>query len=161
VTDPADSPLDADDLAILEKVAAVHALLDPPPADLDERVRFAIALHDLDIEVARLAGEALVGTGARASERTRAITFDADSRTIMITLVERPDGLVRLDGWVAPAGSLRVELRFPAPAPAQSVITDETGRFVFDDVPHGLAQLLVHPPAGASGAAVVTPSFAL
>lgn len=161
MTDFVDPPLDGEDLALLERLAAIHGLLDPPPVDLDERVRFAIALDDVDVEVARLTGEALVGSGARASERTRTITFDADSRTVMITIVDRPDGLVRLDGWLAPAAALRVELRFPEPAPARSVTTDETGRFVFDEVPHGLAQLLVHPPDGASGPGVVTPSLAL
>jgi hypothetical protein len=155
-----DQPLDGDDLAILSRVAAVHGLLDPPPADLDERVRFAIALRDVDVEVARLTEEVLVGSGARASERTRTVTFDAESRTIMITIVDRPDGLVRLDGWLAPAAPLRVELRLPEPDPARSVTADETGRFVLDEVPHGLAQLLVHPPEDG-GPRVVTPSLAL
>jgi hypothetical protein len=161
VTDFADPPLDGDDLAILDRLAVIHGLIDPPPADLDERVRFAVALREVDVEVARLAGEVLVGSGARASERTRTITFEADSRTVMVTIVDRPDGLVRLDGWLAPAAPLRVELRFPEPAPARSLIADETGRFVFDEVPHGLAQLLVHPPEGATGPGVVTPSLAL
>jgi hypothetical protein len=160
-----DAPIDREDLAILGRLAALDRLVDPPPADLDDRVRFAIAVDDLDrelaVEVARPAGEALVGSGARASERTRTITFEADTRTIMITIVDRPDGSVRVDGWLAPAEPLRVELRFPEPAPAQSVDADETGRFVFDRVPHGLAQLLVHPPADGGGPRVVTPSLAL
>jgi hypothetical protein len=162
MTDPANAPLDHHDQALLERLAAVHALLDPPPADLDERVRFAIALDDVETEVARLQEDVLAGSGARASERTRTITFDAESRTVMITIVDRPDGLVRLDGWLAPAAALRVELRLPEPAPSQVVTCDEAGRFVFDQVPRGLAQLLVHPPAaGAAAPRVVTPSLAL
>ncbi|OLB79451.1 MAG: hypothetical protein AUI14_10295 [Actinobacteria bacterium 13_2_20CM_2_71_6] len=163
MTDFADLPLDGDDQLVLDRLAAIHTLLDPPPADLDERVRFAIAIAvaDIDVEVARLSQDMLVGTGARGSERTRTITFDADRRTIMITIVDRTDGLVRLDGWLAPAAALRVELRFPAPAPAQMVTSDDTGRFVFDGVPHGLAQLLVHPPDLGDSTRVVTPSLAL
>lgn len=160
MTDPAQAPLDDHDQELLDRLAAVHRLLDPPPADLDERVRFAIALDDVETEVARLQEDTLAGSGARASERTRTITFDAESRTVMITIVDRPDGLVRLDGWLAPAEPLRVELRLPEPARSQLVTCDVAGRFVFDQVPRGLAQLLVHPPA-AGGAAVVTPSLAL
>jgi hypothetical protein len=39
------------------------------------------------------------------------------------------------------------------------VSSDETGRFVFDRVPHGLAQLRVGSPG--EGARVVTPSLVL
>ena len=112
MTDFADQPLDTTDQEVIDRLAAVHARLDPPPADLDERVQFAIALHDIDAEVARLSEDVLIGSGARGTERTRTITFDADSRTIMITIADQADDLVRLDGWLAPAAALRVELRF-------------------------------------------------
>ena len=161
MTDPADIPLDDGDQAILDRLAAVHALLDPPPADLDERVSFAIALDALDAEVARLSEQLTVGSGARSSERTHTITFDAASRAVMITVVGRPDGLVRIDGWLAPAAELRVELRLPEPAPPRVVIADDAGRFAFDGVPHGIAQLLVQPPEGDGSPRVVTPAFTL
>jgi hypothetical protein len=161
MTDFAEEPLDDDDEALLDALAAIHARIDPPPADLDERVQFAIALLDVAAEVAQLGSEMLVGSGARGSERTRTITFDADSRTIMISIVDRPGGDLRVDGWLAPAARMKVELRYPEPEPTRIVTTDDTGRFVFDGVPHGLAQLLVHPPDGAAGPRVVTPSLAL
>ncbi len=90
MTNPAELPLDDDDQAILDRLAEVYARLDPPPADLDERVSFAIALAGVDAEVARLSDQLMVGSGARGSERTRTITFDADSRTVMITSRTRP-----------------------------------------------------------------------
>jgi hypothetical protein len=165
MTDFADQPLDSADQEVIDRLAAIHARLDPPPPDLDLRVQFAIALNDLDAEVARLSEDVLIGSGARGTERTRTITFDAASRTIMITITDQADDLVRLDGWLAPAAALRVELRFPAPGPSQFVVSDEAGRFVFDAVPHGLAQLIVHPagPGAGPGQAprVATPSLAL
>ena len=161
MTDSADLPLDDGDQVILDRLAAVHALLDPPPADLDERVSFAIALDALDAEVARLSEQQMVGSGARGSERTHTITFDADSRAVMITVVGRPDGLVRIDGWLAPAAELRVELQLPEPAAPRVVIAGDAGRFAFDGVPHGIAQLLVQPPAGDASPRVVTPAFTL
>jgi hypothetical protein len=165
MTNPAGPGWDDLDQSILDRLEAVHQLLDPPPPELAERVRFALSLDAMTAEVARLRADVLIGSGARGSERTRTITFEAESRTVMITIVDRPGGLVRLDGWLAPATPLRVELRLPEPARSQVVTCDETGRFVFDRVPRGLAQLLVYPPGNDSGpgggALVVTPSLAL
>lgn len=166
MTDSASDPLDVTDQAILDRVRALHALLDPPPSDLDERVRFAIALENVDVEVARLVEDLLVGSGARGTERTRTITFDGESRTIMVTMVDTPDGRVRVDGWLAPAARLRVELRLAgatpdAPATSEIVVSDDGGRFVFDGVAHGLAQLLVHPIDDGDAAHLATPSLVL
>jgi len=152
------------DEAILDRLHAVYSLVDPPPAELDARVLFAIALDSADVEVSRLREDLLIGSGARSTERSRTITFDSDSLTIMVSIVDTSGGLVRLDGWLAPAAPLRVELRVDrsAGSPSRSVVADETGRFVFDAVTRGLAQLLVHPAAGADrGTTVVTPSLTL
>jgi len=161
MTDPADLPLDDVDQAILDRLAAVHTVLDPPPGDLDERVSFAIALEGLDAEVARLSKQQAVGSGARGTERTRTITFDAASRAMMITISDHEDGTVRIDGWLAPSAPLRVELRLPEPAPLRAVTADAAGRFAFEGIPHGIAQLLVQPPEDGALPRVVTPTFAL
>ena len=168
-----DAGWDEVDEAILDQLHAVHMRLDPPPADLDDRVRFAIALDTLDAEVARLQDDLMVGSGARrldgtdGAERARTLTFDADSRTIMVTVVDLPDGRVRLDGWLAPPGPLRVELRLGGAKPAHTTTADEAGRFVFDRVRRGLAQLRVRAEASGRSAVgetirdVVTPAFTL
>jgi len=165
MTEPAGQWLDDVDQLILDQVRAMHARLDPPPADLDERVRFAIALDDIDVEVARRSEDLLVGSGARGTERTRTITFDCASRTIMVTAVDMAPGRVRVDGWLAPPARLRVELRAvdgSADEPVSSMFTtsDEAGRFVFDAIANGLVQLVIHP-GDDDAARVVTPSLLL
>jgi hypothetical protein len=65
---------------------------------------------------------------------------------------------VRLDGWLAPPAAHRVELRTEAGCLETSA--DADGRFAVADVPHGLAQLVVHPAAGGTRS-VVTPSVVL
>ena len=60
-----------------------------------------------------------------------------------------------------PAAALQVELRLPEPAPPRVVTADPAGRFAFDGVPHGLAQLLVQPADGGTSPRVVTPAFTL
>jgi hypothetical protein len=167
MTDAADGRLDKLDAAILDQIRSAFALVDPPPPDLNDRVRFAIALEDVDIEVARLQEDQLVGSGARSGERTRTITFDAQSLTIMVSIIDLPEGLVRLDGWLAPPAARRVELRLgasPGPASSRLVSADGHGRFVFADVGRGLAQLVVHPAAdgeGMPGTGVATPTWHL
>jgi hypothetical protein len=161
MTDPADLPLDSDDQAVLDRLARIYTVLDRPPADLDERVSFAIALHDADARVARMSQPQMAGSGARGTERTRTITFDAASRAVMIMVATRADGLVRIDGWLAPAAALRVELRLLEPEPPRIVTADEVGRFIFDGVPHGMAQLLVHQEADEAAPRVITPAFSL
>lgn len=168
MSDGSDDRLDEIDTAVLDQIRAVYALADPPPADLDDRVRFAIALEAVDVEVARLQEDLLVGSGARGDDQVRTVTFAAPSLTVLVSIVDLPDGLVRLDCWLAPPGPHRIELRLGMPPGSQAVTrevtADDDGRFVFMAVDHGLAQLLVHPLAedGAGPAtSVVTPSLVL
>jgi hypothetical protein len=157
-TNGAEQRLDELDLAILDQVRVVHEILDPPPADLDIRSRFAIALDNVDIEISRLYDDALAGAGARAAQPARTVTFEATSMTIMITVAARTSGL-RVEGWLAPPAALRVELRTAdASGGSRQVFADDDGRFVFDDVPPGLTQLAVRQAAGAT---VVTPPVSL
>ena len=53
----ADEPLEDADFALLDDIRELFQAADPMPADLPERIRFSLALRDLEIEVARLAEE--------------------------------------------------------------------------------------------------------
>jgi hypothetical protein len=157
-----DVPLDDIDAAILAQLRAVHARLDPPPPGLAEQVTFALELEDLDVEVAMLRDEALVGSGARGASRSRTLTFETDGLSLLISITELGEDQVRLDGWLAPADGLRVELRQVSPAAVRQVTPDEAGRFVFDGLRRGLVQLRLRPAAGAGrGRGVITPSIRL
>lgn len=145
VVDPADQPLDAEDDRILAELNAAHDVVDPPPADLDERARFALHAGDLDFEISRLYDLSAAGAGARDDESTRTVTFESHTLTIMVTVSDVGGGRRRLEGWVAPADEVEVELRVGGTTPEQSFrVATEDGRFVFDEVPSGLAQFHVH-----------------
>jgi hypothetical protein len=157
-----DAPLDEVDADVLAELAAAYTVADPPPPDLDERVTFAVALHHggLEVEVARLAEDLMVGSGARAAEQPRTLTFDGESLTVMVTVVALPGDRRRIDGWLAPPAPLAVELRAGgSDGVTHAVTADATGRFVIDAVPAGLAQLTVRLPA--AGRTVVTPAVVL
>lgn len=158
-------PLDAHDDAVLTAVAELYAGADPVPADLVDRIRFAISLEDLDSEVMRLTGEVMVDAAMARSgpgevDEVRSITFDCASLSIMISVTVADDDTVRIDGWLAPPGPHRVEVRTVA-GPV-STVADEHGRFVAERIVRGLAQLVVRTAAdGGQGAgrSVMTPSI--
>ena len=132
-----------DDAELLDRLQAMWEAADPMPRGLVERVTFAIGLDDLDVEMMRLTEEVLVPAGARGAEHVRTITFGGDSITVMVTVSQQGHDSFRLDGWLAPAAALSIELRRSEASVSTS--SDEDGRFVFDDVPPGLAQLVLHP----------------
>ena len=156
----ASEPLDARDVELLGAVRTAYDGADPVPGDLVERVAFALALENIDIEVLHLREEiGLSAAGARGEEQSRTVTFDSDSLTIMIQLSPSGAESIRIDGWLAPPAAHRIEVRTTVGPIA--VMADEDGRFVVEPVPKGMAQLIVRTDGvGAGpGRTVVTPSI--
>jgi len=135
--------LSRSDAELLDQLQAMWESRDPVPEGLVERVTFAIGLDDLDVEMMRLTEEVLVPAGARGAEHVRTITFGGESITVMVTVSQEGHEAFRLDGWLAPAAALSIELRRSEGSVTTS--SDEGGRFVFEEVPAGLAQLVLHP----------------
>ncbi|MHA7132163.1 hypothetical protein [Oerskovia turbata] len=156
-----EEPLDAVDLEILADIARIQETLDPVPEGLVERSLFAITLAGLEAEVMELEYVRVPEMSVRGEAppvEARTITFTAEALTVMITLSARDDGGIRIDGWVAPAGEVAVELH--RPDGMVSTAADEDGRFVFEDVSPGPASLLLRAH-GADGDAVTTPIIEL
>lgn len=157
--------MDTVDLELLTDLLAIHEAFDPTPAMLPDLVLFGLQVFDLDVELARLVeSETSLASAAsvRSVEQARRVTFTSDNLTVMIAVQDKGDGSVRLDGWSAPGGGLRAELRT-----GESVLRttcDVAGRFVFESVPTGMAQLTLHPTDVSDPAVrvpVVTPAINL
>lgn len=131
------------DADLLDLLQSMWEQSDPVPSGLVERVTFAIGLDSLEFELMRLTEEVLVPAGARGAEQVRTITFGGESITVMVTVSQEGHGQFRLDGWLAPAAALSVELR--RADGSVTTTSDDGGRFVFEDVSGGLAQLVLHP----------------
>lgn len=157
-------PLDERDLEILIALAEAHELLDPMPPLLADVVLFALDAHDSDAELARLVETELVGAaGTRGVEHARTVTFSSDHLTVMVTLQPRRDGSTRIDGWAAPGGALRAELRVSGGSSLEADC-DSSGRFAFESVPSGPTQLVLHPTRDSDptvSSSVVTPAVNL
>src|ERR1700730_4053722 len=108
---PAGEPLDDAGFGVLDVIRALFDAGAPTHADPTERIRFSLALRDLEIEVARFAEEDQLAVAARGKEQARTITFDSDSLTIMIRIDANRDGTVRVDGWLAPPQCRQVEIK--------------------------------------------------
>jgi hypothetical protein len=155
-------PLDPSDEALLQEVAEVFGHADPVPDDLVQRIQFSVALDQMYTEVARITrvpADALAVRGERvAGMRTETLTFSADRLTAMVTVTRSAPERIRVDGWTAPPTALRIGLRMQEGS--RETVSDESGRFVFEDLPEGFAQLTFHA-TGEDGATVVTPLFQL
>ncbi|ALG07374.1 hypothetical protein [Kibdelosporangium phytohabitans] len=151
-----DEPLDGLDHAILAGVKDMWRQADPVPADLLDRIKFAIDLETVDLEVMRLT-ELARPAATRGDEQSRLITFDSETVTIMVSIRQNPDGTIRVDGWLTPAGRHPIELRTAGGTAA--TVSDEDGRFVLDPVCSGLVQLIVRPTGTTR--TVTTPSISL
>jgi hypothetical protein len=158
-----DEPLDDVDRTILAGVKDFWTAADPMPASLLDRVKFAIELENVDLEVLRLTE--VQPAAARGDEQSRLITFDSESVTIMVSIRPNPDGTIRVDGWLTPAGRHPIELRSSGGLDAAGMaaetttVSDEDGRFVLDTIQPGMAQLIVRPTG--TSRTVTTPSISL
>jgi hypothetical protein len=160
------APLDETDDRVLDELAQLLTDVDPVPDDLVQRIRFSLALDEVYAEVARITRVPLDALAVRsdpvAGVRTETLTFSADRLTAMVTVSRSSSGEVRLDGWIAPPGAMRVQLRMQEGN--RQADADAAGRFLFEGLPEGFAQLSFHVPGvdlPDEGGAVVTPLFQL
>jgi len=155
--------IDSEDLHALATLRRIYEVGDPVPLSLLDRVKFAITLDDLEAEVARLQRESLPEVaGVRGDDVLRAhtVTFTSETLTTMVTITPLVAGGVRMDGWATPGAFLDVELRIGDTS--LRTTADEDGRFVFEQVDRGLAQLVLRqngPEAGDHP--VITPAIEL
>lgn len=135
------------DIAVLDSIRGLYLRGDPVPQELFTRVRFALELDSVERDLARICEDMEVAAAVRGTEHARTITFECDSLTIAITISPSGNNHNRVDGWLAPAGCLRVELR--TPHRCSHTMSDDGGRFAFDDVAAGEMQLAVQPAPGS------------
>ncbi|HEV7194531.1 MAG TPA: hypothetical protein VGN19_01200 [Pedococcus sp.] len=153
--------LDGEDLTILGEVLEMFDRLDPVPASLGDRVKFALTVQALEGEVAQLQRLSAEGAGVRSVDYARAqtVTFTSDSLTAMVTISALDAETVRVDGWVT-GGRVEVELR--ERSRSSFLETDADGRFVFERIARGLAQFVLRPlDSGIQARPVITPTIEL
>lgn len=146
----------SDDDSLFAELDALLDTADPVPAGLVERVRFAMEIEDIDVELARWErGSELAGV---RGDSPGTITFFVGDLTVMVN-VTRTGERSRIDGWLVPAGGHSVEVRV-AEQGSTATTADDGGRFVLTEVPRGITQILVRLTGGPPRT-VVTPTVVL
>lgn len=151
-------PLDDDDARALALVRAHLSLVDPVPAGLTDRVKFAMTVASLEAEVAHLTGEGALAGSVRTTEYDRAttVTFESDGVSIMVALEEVDRGTTTVRGWVTAPGA-EVELRERTRATVTTA--DDEGRFVFEGVERGTVHLVIRRHDEPGTRPVITPGI--
>ncbi|MFT4109193.1 carboxypeptidase-like regulatory domain-containing protein [Propionicimonas sp.] len=147
----ADELLDATDERILAGLATLYDLVDPVPTDLAQRIDFALAVAELEADIAELTRGELVGV---RGEETDSVTFTSGSLSLMVTTVVAAHQ-VRIDGWVTSAGA---EVDAVAEGVTRSTVADDAGRFALDNLPRGRVHFVVRRDGYRP---VITPSMEL
>lgn len=158
MSDPALEPMDETDAAILRELREIVGRLDPCPAGLADRVKFALTVKALHAEVAELISTPQLVLRGAAEEEAEAstVTFSTDTLSIMVSTAVRPDGTVGLDGWLT-CGSADVEIQVDGGVPVATA-ADADGRFAVDGLPRGSVRITVRRPGGRP---VVTAPFTI
>lgn len=149
-------PLDATDAIILSMLADLYDLIDPVPGDLVDRLQFSITLDALNAELAELQQQPALAYRGEQASAVNTLTFTSDSLTTMVAI--SPDGpdRVRIDGWIAPGAGAVIELH--QGTLTRRVSADADGRFVFEDVAHGLTRFVVNAADPGAHPPVMTPA---
>lgn len=148
-------PRDAD---VFARLRTLWLEVDPVPAGLVDRMVAAVAADDLGHEYALLT---LVegGLGAvRGDADALTLQFSDGTTSILLHVTPTASGRRRVDGWVDTATA---EIVLTQGERSISTSPEETGRFVFDEVPPGLTRVRLTTGDGDEARTLQTPQFEL
>lgn len=151
--------LDPVDAHLLEALRHIHEDLDPVPADLVDRVKFAMSVAALEAEVAEIVSSATLET-VRGTDYDRAdtVTFASDGLSVMVSIEHGPSTKVDIVGWVSEP-DVEVELRERGRTRTTQV--DADGRFTFAGVERGLVNFVLRRRSDAAAPPIITPAIEL
>ncbi|HYN29090.1 MAG TPA: hypothetical protein VES95_04375 [Dermatophilaceae bacterium] len=155
----ASGELDALDARLLDDLRGVHTALDPVPADLVDRVTFAMSVAALEAQVAELVSTASLETVRAADyDRAHTVTFTADELSVMVSIEYGPSTRADIAGWVNQP-DVEVELR--ERGRTRSTVVDDEGRFTFAGVERGLVSFVLRRWGEPSAPPIITPETEL
>ena len=131
---------DVQDRALLGAVREMLDRFDPPPGWVVDLAKLSFDLRSIDAELAELVADSLVDEPAVAvrsatvGTEPRMLTFESDDLAVDLELVHRDRGLLAITGQLFPASRADVDIRQPD-RPIRTVVTDDLGRFIVEDLP--------------------------
>ena len=163
---PERTPESAADAALLDAIADLWDVLDPPPEDLSEGVLARIETNDLDAELLTLVEWDKELSGVRSVTMLRApeevgtwsLEYLGPGFRVQVR-ISRSARQARLDGWVVPAQPMSVFLTSMGKrGTSDETRVNDSGRFEFPIAPTGACRLtFISDPS--STRPLVTPPF--
>ena len=144
---------------LLDQVRHLHEVLDPAPADLVDRVKFAMSVAALEAEVAEIVSSATLET-VRGTDYDRAdtVTFASEGLSVMVSIEHGHSTRADIIGWVS-EGNVEVELR--ERGRTRTTVVDEEGRFSFTAVERGLVNFVLRRRGDSEAPPIITPAIEL
>ena len=147
-----------EDAQMFARLRSLWSEVDPMPAGLIDRMVAAVAADGLNREYALLTlVEGQLGA-VRGEADALTLQFSDGSTSILLHVTTTASGRRRVDGWVDTAAA---EIVLTQGEKSRSVSPEETGRFVFDDVPPGLTRVRLTTVIGDETRTLATPQFEL
>ena len=147
-----------EDAEMFARLRTLWSDIDPVPAGLIDRMVAAVAADGLNREYALLTlVEGQLGA-VRGEADALTLQFSDGSTSILLHVTRTASGRRRVDGWVDTAAA---EIVLTQGEKAVSVSPEETGRFVFDEVPPGLTRVRLTTTIGDETRTLATPQFEL
>jgi len=147
-----------EDAEMFARLRTLWSDIDPVPAGLIDRMVAAVAADGLNREYALLTlVEGQLGA-VRGEADALTLQFSDGSTSILLHVTRTASGRRRVDGWVDTAAA---EIFLTQGEKTISVSPEETGRFVFDEVPPGLTRVRLTTAIGDETRTLATPQFEL
>ncbi|MFC7945172.1 MULTISPECIES: hypothetical protein [Microbacterium] len=147
-----------EDAQVFARLRSLWSEVDPMPAGLIDRMVAAVAADGLNREYALLTlVEGQLGA-VRGEADALTLQFSDGSTSILLHVTTTASGRRRVDGWVDTAAA---EIVLTQGEKTRSITPEETGRFVFDDVPPGLTRVQLTTVIGDETRTLATPQFEL
>lgn len=147
-----------EDAQMFARLRTLWSEVDPMPAGLIDRMVAAVAADGLNREYALLTlVEGQLGA-VRGEADALTLQFSDGSTSILLHVTTTASGRRRVDGWVDTAAA---EIVLTQGEKTRSTTPEDTGRFVFDDVPPGLTRVQLTTVIGDETRTLATPQFEL
>ncbi|MCE0509466.1 hypothetical protein LVJ59_10475 [Microbacterium sp. KKR3/1] len=147
-----------EDAQMFARLRTLWSEVDPMPAGLIDRMVAAVAADGLNREYALLTlVEGELGA-VRGEADALTLQFSDGSTSILLHVTRTASGRRRVDGWVDTAAA---EIVLTQGERTRSTAPEETGRFVFDEVPPGLTRVRLTTQIGDETRTLATPRFEL
>ncbi|MGS0561934.1 hypothetical protein [Microbacterium aurugineum] len=147
-----------EDAQMFARLRTLWSEVDPMPAGLIDRMVAAVAADGLNREYALLTLVEGELSAVRGEADALTLQFSDGSTSILLHVTRTASGRRRVDGWVDTAAA---EIVLTQGERIRSTAPEETGRFVFDEVPPGLTRVRLTTQIGDETRTLATPQFEL